>query len=279
MNKLKIEENKYQEIADLYKSGLSIEKIEKMYNVSNSVVRRILKICNVQIRDNSHKGRKYSINENYFDNIDDQNKAYILGLLYADGCNYRKTNYVKLELQERDKSILDKINMEINSNKPLFYIKLHDKNEKWQNTYRLDITNKHISEQLECLGVVPNKSLILTFPDWLDNNLMNHFIRGYFDGDGHIEWSKTKFISIASTLQFCKNINEILINELDIRNGSIYDTYNKDSNTKVLHIFKKENIKKFLDYIYKNAELYIERKYDIYKIICKEMSINNSLLA
>lgn len=281
MNKLKINEDKYQEISELYMSGLSIKKLENIYNVSDSVIRRILKICNIRIRDNSHKGRKYSINEYYFDNIDIPNKAYILGLIYADGCNYRKQNRVKIELQEKDKDILTKINNEINSDKPLSFINLNDKNKNWQNTYRLDITNKHISEQLDNLGVMPNKSLILEFPtkEQVPECFLRHFIRGYFDGDGHIEWSKTKFISIASTFKFCQEINNILINKLEIKNSSIYNTYNKNSNTKVLHIFKKENIKKFLDYIYENAELYIQRKYDIYQLICKEMNINNSLLA
>lgn len=33
--------------------------------------------------------RTYSINDNIFDNINNQDKAYVLGLLYADGCNYQ----------------------------------------------------------------------------------------------------------------------------------------------------------------------------------------------
>ena len=48
--------------------------------------------------------------------------------------------------------------------------------------------------------------------------------------------------------------------------------------TKILYIFGKDRIKCFLDFIYKDADLYIERKHDIYQKICMEMSINNSLL-
>ena len=49
-------------------------------------------------------------------------------------------------------------------------------------------------------GCVPNKSLILTFPNkyQVPKNLINHFIRGYFDGDGSIyEYSKTHAGSIS----------------------------------------------------------------------------------
>lgn len=35
-------------------------------------------------------------------------------------------------------------------------------------------------------GCVPNKSLILKFPTTLPNELVNDFIRGYFDGDGSV---------------------------------------------------------------------------------------------
>ena len=146
-----------------------------------------------------------------------------------------------------------------------------------KNTYRLDITNKHISDRLAEFGMVQNKSLILEFPKWLDISLYSSFLRGYFDGDGHIEWDQTRFVTIASTSQFCKYIKEFLQKVLDI-NCSIYNTANKDSNTKLLYICGKEKIKKFLDFIYQDAELYIERKYNIYQKICTEMNTNNSLL-
>lgn len=278
MSRLRISENEYQKIADLYISGLSIEKLEKIYNVSDSVIRRILKLCNVKTRDNSHKGRKYNINENYFDNIDTQNKAYILGLLYSDGCNSSNDNNIILELQEKDKDILDKINIELCNDKPLYFKNLNKKNNNWQNSYGILITNKHMSEQLKELGMVPRKSLILKFPEWLNEELIPHFLRGYIDGDGHIEWRKSKFINMASTLEFCQSVKDILFKYLNIESSSIYNTANKESNTRILTIFKKENIKKFLDYIYNDAILYIQRKYDIYKLICEEMDTNNSLL-
>lgn len=161
MSKALIPFEEYERIIKLYESGLSQAKIGCIYNVGHYIIGKILKKCNVKIRDDSHKGRKYTIDENYFDVIDTPNKAYILGLLYADGCNYPPQHRVKLELQEKDKDILEQINQEITSNKPLFFNPLNSKNNNWQNTYRLDITNKHISDQLESLGIVQNKSLVL----------------------------------------------------------------------------------------------------------------------
>jgi intein-encoded DNA endonuclease-like protein len=276
MSKPVIATEEHINVVELYKSGMSQLQIEKLYNVSHGVVARILTKYDIDFRDASHKSRKYTLDELYFDSVDNNNKAYILGLLYADGCNYTKTNMIKIELQERDKDILDKINIELGSNRPLKYCTLNSKNNNWQNTYRLTIVNKHMSEALSALGMIPNKSLILDFPEWLDESLIPHFIRGYMDGDGHIEWRKTKFLTMVSTKQFCMRVKEICENKLGIC-AKIQDTANKSSNTKLLYICGKTKMKQFLDYIYNDADLYIQRKYDTYKTICDEMNVNNSL--
>ena len=101
---------------------------------------------------------------------------------------------IKIELQERDKDILEEINKELGSNRELYFNDLSSKNSNHQNTYGLIIVNKHMSEILKQKGMMQNKSLVLKFPEWLDEDLYSHFIRGYFDGDGHIEWTRTKFI-------------------------------------------------------------------------------------
>lgn len=68
---------------------------------------------------------KYTFNRDYFERIDSKDKAYFLGLLYADGCNSISTTQrhctIILNLQEKDKDILNVFNKYINSNKPLAY--------------------------------------------------------------------------------------------------------------------------------------------------------------
>lgn len=270
MSKAAIPYEEYGNIIELYNSGLSQFKIGNMYNVDHSVIGRVLSKNNVLIRDHSHKGRKYTINEYYFDEINTPNKAYILGLLYADGCNYLPQHRVKIELQEKDKDILDKINNEIGSNKPLVLNKLSDKNKNWQNTYRLDITNKHISETLNASGMVQRKSLVLLFPDWLDSSLYPHFIRGYFDGDGCLQ---KYFLTIASTKEFCEKLSNICEDVLQIQTTISNLSYNPQSNTKILYITGINKMQVFLDYIYKDAELYIKRKYDAYKNVHYQTAI------
>ena len=259
----KILYSEYNKIAELYNSGVSQESIKKIYNCGQTAITTVLHKQGIELRDDSHKKRKYLLNENYFDNIDTSNKAYTLGLFYADGCNYMTNNNIFIELQELDKDILEKINADMQSDRNLKINKLHDKNIHWQNSYRLCITNKHMSEQLFMLGVVPRKSLILKFPNFIPDCFLRDFIRGYFDGDGCIEWNKSKFLTVASTSEFCNSLKQILFLKLNIH-SSVVNTANKSSNTKILEICGKKQIIQFLDYIYDNSELHIDRKYNHY---------------
>ena len=49
--------------------------------------------------------RKYPIDEQFFDAIDSEEKAYFLGMLYADGTNSMKKTEVSLRLQEEDHEV------------------------------------------------------------------------------------------------------------------------------------------------------------------------------
>lgn len=260
-----------KEIVSLYISGYSKEMLKHKYGVSQTVIDRVIRESGIRPRDNSHKKRYYSINEYYFDEINTQNKAYILGLLYSDGTNYRPCNLIKIALQDRDASILDSIRVELCSNHPIKIDKLSLKNPNWRDSHIYTIVNKHMSEQLEKLGVVQKKSLVLTFPQWLPNNLVPHFLRGYLDGDGHIETGKAMFVTLAGTEDFCHDVKTYLSDNYSIE-SSIYNTANKDSVTKLLNICGMKNIKTFLDLLYKDAILYIPRKYEAYIDICNRIS-------
>ena len=261
MSKWSIPVEEHCKVVELYNSGLSQTAIGKMYCVDRTVIARILKRNGVELRDASHRKRKYSLNENYFDTVDTPNKAYILGLLYADGCNYPPARNVNISLQERDKGVLDIIKQELCSDVPFYYKKLNEKNQNHQNVCSLTFTNKHLSERLEELGLVQAKSLILEFPNWLDNSLYPHFIRGYFDGDGCLCRNS---ITVASTEQFCKCLQAICANDLNI-STYVKDVYGReDSPTKIFCVYGTNKVKCFLDYIYHDATMYIQRKYDSY---------------
>lgn len=76
MNKVNLNEN---EIIALYQSGLSTIKIGKMFGCSNTTISKRLKELKIKMRSNKEYRRKYNFNENFFESIDTQEKAYWLG--------------------------------------------------------------------------------------------------------------------------------------------------------------------------------------------------------
>lgn len=73
-------------IIALYQSGKTCLFISKLYNVNDETIRRYLHKNSIVVRNQSD-ARKYTLDNNFFDKIDTSEKAYILGLLYADGYN------------------------------------------------------------------------------------------------------------------------------------------------------------------------------------------------
>src|SRR5688572_7157509 len=78
--------------------------LERKYNIYFGGVWNLLKKEKVSINnDQSKLQRKYNINHNYFDTINTEEKAYFLGLMYADGYNQQSLNRISLQLQDDDK--------------------------------------------------------------------------------------------------------------------------------------------------------------------------------
>ena len=61
--------------------------------------------------------RKYKLNDDFFEKIDCEEKAYFLGLIYSDGCIHQHNNskYVMFKQQEERKDLVYKLNSALNS--------------------------------------------------------------------------------------------------------------------------------------------------------------------
>ena len=267
-------------IKQLYQNDTSTVDIGKMFNVSHKTIAKVLDGLGMP-RIGAGK-RIYAINEHYFDEIDTQNKAYILGFLYADGCNNLKKSTISMSLEEGDREILERIRVEVGSEKELEFIDYsnkHDFGYTYKSQYRLLLFSVHMCRTLEKHGMTPNKSLSLTFPH-MDDKLLRHFIRGMFDGDGSIyKHNKNGYtLTITSTNDFCIALREVVATLLGIH-CSIYDAQNHNGITKVFTISGRVQTKKFLDWLYDDAEMYLDRKYRRYVQYYYDNDIDNSLSA
>lgn len=269
-NEIVFTKEQKEEIVKLYvEDKLSTTKIGKIMGCNYNKICRILDEFGIKRVNNGQ--RKYHLNENYFDNIDTPNKAYVLGLFFADGCNFPPKGTAFISLQESDKKLLENISKEIESNNPLKTIdqsnRKSEKNYSYNNMCTLNMNSRHLCSSLEKLGAVRNKSLVLEFPD-IPEELYSHFLRGYYDGDGSVyryiknENNKRITLTITSTENFCKRVKEIVEKELGIYCG-IYDASCHNGITKVASLSGTSAVK-LMDWMYKDADLYLQRKYDRY---------------
>ena len=229
--------------------------------------------------------RKYNVNDNYFDVIDNQNKAYILGFLYADGCNY-KNGYFKIDLQEEDKNMLEVFKKELNFEGNVTcsfkggYKYFGEKQYLCKPCYRLAISSRQLSEQLALKGCVPNKSNLMIFPNEkiLPKELQRHFIRGFVDGNGTIGYwisnkntNHKKFnFGICGTTEMVNSICNIIDNKFgthsDIR--SRFPERNTDNVQSAIN--GNKSIERVLNWLYEDANLYLKRKHDKYLLLLEQ---------
>lgn len=238
-----------EKIISDYLSNISIDKIALDNNVCNDVINRILKENNVQKRRIT---KKYQFNENYFKTIDSEKKAYFLGFLFADGCNITTESKIRIIIHKKDISILEKFKIELENNRPIIIKKDYA---------ILTINSPIISKDLFDLGCVNKKTLILKFPTNIPDHLINHFIRGYFDGDGCICYSCNKLhFNTVSTLEFLEKLQNIFVEEIGLNKTKI----DKSGKARIIRYSGNNNCHKIMNFLYKDATIYFERKYNIF---------------
>jgi hypothetical protein len=219
------------------------------------------------------------INQNYFRQIDTEEKAYFLGLIYADG--NVTGNIFQILLAEEDSDVLEILKNKI---KPKGNLNHYDrKNVKWKNCKRFSIHNKSIVKDLSSWGVVERKTYFeLSIPK-IDKSLIKHFIRGFLDGDGFVSitesnykkkdgytnYSVRKVIGFTnSSKKLLEEISNILEKELEIAPGKFYNTNGTGStiNSYSLWFFRTKDLFKIIDYLYKDSSIFFKRKYEKAKI-------------
>lgn len=257
-------EDRKKKMCEMYISGYSAKKIGEILKSNTSTVTSVIREEGIKQRTASEAIRKYSIDENYFEEINSPNKAYFLGLLAADGTVGNNTNVVAIQLQETDKHILETFKKELNSNHPLSFINYSEKigpNRKNQWCFR--VVNKKIHDDLIDKGIVPRKSYCLKYPTCIPEELHRYFILGYMDGDGNLAKGRRR-ITFTSTKWFCLGLQKILYEQLGIE-SVIRRTHNCTEITCDLCIYKTMDARKLAQWMYKDAPYYLFRKYDIYQ--------------
>ena len=229
------------------------------------------------------KKSKYVYNEKFFENIDTEEKAYWLGFIYADGyvCagkyNGSISSYeVSIELSSVDKNHLIKFVNSINGNIGITeFTKYAGTPPAYHNMCSVRIYSKKMFDDLNNIGVVQNKTFVIKFPMFLDENLKRHFIRGYFDGDGSVfENKQRKCVRCNFTTaskEFAEHITKCLIANgmrcYITRYHTIYQC----------NISGMYNVGMFRNFLYKDSNIFLDRKFNKFVELYDKYNINNRL--
>ena len=192
-----------------------------------------------------------------FEIIDTEEKAYWLGFLYADGSVGSKEDKIELGLAEKDLKHIEKFRDFMNITNKISY-------RENTRSYRISFRSSKCKQDLINKGCIPKKSLILEFPNenQVPNNLIKHFIRGYFDGDGWFTNTENCFqVGIIGTENFIKGFLNTVENIN--KENKIFNVHRENGAKR--YIFGAYNdVLNFLNWIYKDSHIYLDRKYNCY---------------
>lgn len=231
---------------------ISLTKLAKQLKLDRETLTKWVRESGMHINIDG----KNRINTHTFEKIDTEEKAYWLGFLFADG-NVGK-NRIELSLALKDTAHLEKFKKFMTWDGD---IKIDNKVGRC----RMYFCDKKMAEDLIKLGCTERKSLTLRFPteDQIPKHLIYHFIRGYFDGDGHISDPKnlkaTFHLSLLGTKHFLTSILDIIpLNpHLKIKNV-------KQSQEVFFFQLSGMNARMFLKYLYDDATAFLTRKKERY---------------
>lgn len=244
-------------IVNLYNNGLSISKVADQVGVHKSTVSKWVKRAGSSIRDPKIARRLYTHNPFAFDQSTPE-KSYWLGFLLADGCVCRTIKgspALAVALQQRDTTHLEKLKTFLGAKHPIG-------NDDKRCCSSLVIHSDELVNSLETRGMFPRKSNTLEYPE---SGLFyrNHFIRGYFDGDGSIYVNEKVYrqptASFLGTEQFLLGLQEILNIETGLSANKLYRAGNSIT-VKSLAWTGRNNIKLLYQYLYQDSTVHLERK-------------------
>lgn len=271
-----------QKIVELYLSGLTLKEvaIHAQDNVGVMALRKKLHELGVDTSRQATKARynerrskamrRYTFNEHVFDVIDTEEKAYWLGFLMADGYNHESKTCVALRLQEEDVEVLECLKAFLQYNGVITrYSRITNTNHLHRTYCELSLYSPVFSKSLAEKGCVQGKTYTLQFPEYLPKHLVHHFIRGLFDGDGCISItprknrtldSKSYQFNIVGTEAIMERVKDIFVEQI----GVTRTTTKHHSKAVAIHWSGRGVVTKILNYLYKDAHVYMKRKYDKY---------------
>lgn len=243
-------------IINNYLNGKTLRWLADFFKNDPKTIKKVLKSVDVKIRSVGEAKTKFK-NFNAFSIIDSEEKAYWLGFLAADG-SISKGGQLTLQLAEKDLHHLTKF---YNFMKGFGKISKYSTilNDKEFFGYRVGFQNHQLQNDLNNLGIIPNKTINLSLSNSIPQSLYHHYLRGLVDGDGCFYVSKRddqKGFSLCSSKKVVDEVQKYLLSNIDLNKTKI------DEKTNCAYVKYKGNLstRKIANFLYKGATIFLERK-------------------
>lgn len=251
---------------------MSLKVVQDKYNLSNPTICKILK--NIP-KYSKAKIKNPNLNERFFQNIDCEEKAYFLGLLIADGNVFKDASgsnrqaSISITLNLKDEYMLLRFKEALGASTNVG----HDGRGCGQIAVRSNL----MAKDLEIYGVVPCKSHRTYLPK-INFHLLPHLLRGILDGDGSIQAHQygNKFlhdISYCGSHQLMQDISDICDKYLNLNYKPVVYDY-KDRQLSEIKFKNVNDMLTFGDWIYKDATIFLDRKYQKYLLFKEHYEFN-----
>lgn len=259
--------------------GLNDTEIAKIISCNPGTISKAFK----RIYGTSNPKKTYTINNNLFSGYSKE-ECYWAGFILADGHIEEYMGYgrntanskLAIKISKKDKKHLIKFNKFLGDKNIAIKDKEVEAFGKIHHTSEVKISRKHICDNLiNQYEIFPaNKSTKEFISSKIPKEMLSHFIRGYFDGDGSI-YKKNDRNAPGVTIVGSKVICEQLKDYFGF--GHIYHDIN---DLYRYEIFKKSEVECFRDIIYRdsNEMIKLDRKYDKFKTFSytdKRFSVNS----
>ncbi|MEW4242331.1 hypothetical protein Q0N51_25390 [Priestia megaterium] len=245
--------------------NMSLREIAKQFNTCHRVIKNHL------VKNGySYLKRKYSLNEDYFNELDDPQKLYLLGWIYSDGCvfNHQNNGYkgFSFKLHKKDSYILEYFKEILKAEHPIKYEKTTSGYLVGSEYAKIIIGSTRIYNDLLNYGLMPRKTFLLKYPHHIVSD-HRPFILGVFDGDGGIHFNSVKKMAsftIAGTEDMLISIRDIFQKEIGLEPTKI-------SNHRNIYQLSYGGVKpvvRIAEWLYSwNPPMYLKRKKEIFDML------------
>lgn len=247
-----------KEIAKEYLAGKSARQIARERGLRHHIsIVSALDRQRVKQRSPADRNRLYQVNSNAFDKIDNELASYWLGFLYADGTVNKRTLTVNLQL--KDKVICERLRDFLDSEHPIAILDNSIDNKVYKRA-SLSITDNYLVKRLKELGIKVDRPMPHKALSYIPDSLFNHWLRGFFDGDGSAK--KKPFISFCGDYELLTILRQ-RISEHCNTNPELKLVKHSKANLYYLDYCGRVQSLRIAGFMYKDASIWLERKRNV----------------